>query len=433
MAWRSRESRCGSTGLRSMRPASPVSRPLLAGSAAALHVAAFPRARRALPAVAIMAAARFLGFVLVYIGATWFRPPSLYAHHGFSQVHPFATGSLLARLFQPLTAWDGGWYVSLAAKGYGMPNSWAFFPLYPLFLRGAGDVTDANLVLVGVLLSTAASLAAAVLLYLLVESDYGPRVALWAVAFLAFFPTSVFLQAVYTESLFLLLSLACVLAARRGRWALAGLAGMLAALTRNTGVLLLIPVLIFHFSSVQWRWRRVEWRALWTLLIPAGLGIYMVYQWVVGGDPLLFDSVQSTGWHRYLASPLTSLYRGAEDSLIVLHRLLLYGTLRPSSLHNLIAFPLLVITVTALLLAWKRLPPAYLAYAAAATLLPLCDPTAAQPLFSLPRFLLAVFPAFIAVALITDRRPWLRSVMLATSIAGYALLTVEFARHFFIS
>ena len=66
----------------------------------------------------------------------------------------------------------------------------------------------------------------------------GAKSALWTVVFLSVFPTAFFFQAIYSESLFLLLSVACFLAARRGRWALAGAAGFLASLTRNTGLLL---------------------------------------------------------------------------------------------------------------------------------------------------------------------------------------------------
>jgi len=123
------------------------------------------------------------------------------------------------RLFQPFANWDGTWYIRIASQGYNhKPGSWAFFPLYPWLLHGTADATRGQYVVAGMLLSIAAALAAAALLYLLVEGDYGRRVALWSVAFLAFFPTSIFFQAVYTESLFLLASLACILWARRGRW-----------------------------------------------------------------------------------------------------------------------------------------------------------------------------------------------------------------------
>ena len=407
--------------------------PLPAGTGAAAHSPdrVLAGATRLLPALSIMAASRVLGFVFVYAGG-WFKPAYVPKHVGYRLADPFADGTLLDRLFQPFANWDGAWYIRIASQGYHRVGSWAFFPLYPWLLYGTAGATDGQYVVAGMILSIAAALAAAAVLYLLVEGDYGRRVALWAVAFLAFFPTSIFLQAVYTESLFLLGGVACVLWARRERWGLAGLAGMLAALTRNTGVLLLVPVLVLYGSSINWRWRRLDRRALWSLLIPAGLGIYMAYQWVVRGNPFLFDDSEEI-WRRHLASPFASLYHGAKDSLILIHRLLVHGSLYPAAVHNLIAFPLLAMAVIALALAWRRLRPAYLAYAAAAILLPLCYPSVHRPLFSMPRFLLVCFPVFIALALVTERRPRLRFALLATFAAGYVFLTIEFTRLIFIS
>jgi Mannosyltransferase (PIG-V) len=408
--------------------------PLLAGPSTATRPLGRVTAGaiRLAPALGIMAASRLLGFLFVYVGG-WFKPAYIPKHVGYRLADPFADGSLLDRLFQPFARWDGTWYIQIASQGYNhKPGSWAFFPLYPWLLHGTADATHGQYVVAGTLLSIAAALAAAALLYLLVEGDYGRRVALWSVAFLAFFPTSIFFQAVYTESLFLLAGLACVLWARRGRWELAGLAGMIAALTRNTGILLLIPVVMFYGSSIKWRLRRIDRHALWAMLIPAGLAVYMAYQWAVRGNPLLFNTSQEV-WRRHLASPFTSLYHGANDSLILLHRLFLHGSLHPAAVHNLIAFPLLALAVAALVLARKRLRPAYLAYAAAAILLPLCYPSVQKPLFSMPRFLLVIFPVFIALALVTDRRPKARFAVLALFAGGYLFLTIEFTRLIFIS
>jgi Gpi18-like mannosyltransferase len=407
--------------------------PLLAGPGAATR----PLTRvlggtvRVLPALGIMAASRALSFFFVYAGG-WFKPAYMPKHVGYRLADPFADGGLLDRLFQPFANWDGTWYIRIANQGYHKVGSWAFFPFYPWLLHGTADATHGQYVVAGMALSIAAALAAAVVLYLLVEGDYGRRVALWSVAFLAFFPTSIFLQAVYTESLFLLASVACLLWARRGRWELAGLAGMLAALTRNTGVLLLVPVLLFYGSSINWRWRKADLHVLWSLLIPVGLASYMVYQWAVRGHPFLFNTSQDM-WRRHLASPFTSLYHGANDSLIPLHRLFLNGSLYPSTVHNLVAFPLLALAVTALVLARHRLKPAYLAYAAAAILLPLCYPSVQKPLFSMPRFLLTCFSLFIALAVITKHHPKLRLATLLTFAGGYLFLTIESTRLIFIS
>ena len=158
----------------------------------------------------------------------------------------------------------------------------------------------------------------------------------------------------------------------------------------------------------------------------------MVYQWLLHGNPLLFNDAQAL-WRRHLASPLSSLWRGANDSLILIHRLFMHGTLDPAGLHNLIAFPLLAMAAVVLTLAGRRLRPAYSLYAVAAILMPLCYPTLQKPLYSMPRFLLACFPIFIALALVTDRRPRLRKALLATFALSYLFLTIEFTRLIFVS
>ena len=69
------------------------------------------------------------------------------------------------------------------------------------------------------------------------------------VLLLLLFPTSIFFNAVYTESLFLLLSVASVYFIRKGRYREAGILGFLAALTRVTGVLLFVLAAVEFFSQ----------------------------------------------------------------------------------------------------------------------------------------------------------------------------------------
>ena len=148
----------------------------------------------------------------------------------------------LGSLFNPWAHWDGVWYIKIATSGYAdADGSAAFFPLYPLrcvvwgVLLG-GNLRDrrhrhlARLLLPGVWL-----------LYRLVDRDFGPRIAYRTALYLSIFPTAFFWQAVYSESMFLMLSIACLLFAREGRWKLSGLAGLLAALTRSAGFMLLVP------------------------------------------------------------------------------------------------------------------------------------------------------------------------------------------------
>ena len=78
-----------------------------------------------------------------------------------------------------------------------------------------------------------------VLLYQLVRIDFDTPIARRTSGLWRCFPTSLFFTAVYTESMFLMLSVAALLCARIRRWWLAGvLWECLAALTRSHGIFL---------------------------------------------------------------------------------------------------------------------------------------------------------------------------------------------------
>ena len=88
--------------------------------------------------------------------------------------------------------------------------------------------------------------------------DFGDRIAYRSVLFISIFPTAFFWQSVYSESLFLMLSIACIMWAREERWKLAGVAGLLAVLTRSAGFMLLVPMTICYLEQRDWKLRRVD-------------------------------------------------------------------------------------------------------------------------------------------------------------------------------
>ena len=129
------------------------------------------------------------------------------------------------RWFEPWDQWDFGYYQKIAEFGYeARDGSLAFYPLFPCLLRLVAYISGSYLA-AGLIVSGIASVAAAVLLRRLVQLDYDSAVALRSVWFFLIFPTAYFLHVGYSESLFLALALASVLAARVDRWGLAGLLG----------------------------------------------------------------------------------------------------------------------------------------------------------------------------------------------------------------
>jgi hypothetical protein len=303
--------------------------------------------------------------------------------------------------------WDGAWYSEIAMDGYGgmAPTSTAFFPLYPMLMRsGIGD----GPVLWGVLISLSATLLALFFLYRIGEDLYGLRAARAATMTLAFFPTAFFLNAVYTEALFLALSTGAFWATRvRRNLLLAGFLGSLAAATRNLGVILVIPLLFVWLRSR----REFGLKGLAGIaLIPAGLLGYAAFLWGRFGDPLLFARQQGEYWGRELENPSTTLanaWRAARDGaryLLDPETLFLSASASPAlEASNTLNFAFLILFLIVLAVGFVVLPPGLSLYTFLVVLLPVLTPAPSFPLMSLPRFVLGAFPIFLVLGYLLSR------------------------------
>jgi hypothetical protein len=329
--------------------------------------------------------------------------------------------------------WDSVWFVRIAEGGYSDPSfTPAFPPLYPALVGGTGRLLGGHYVLAGTVISLAACAVAFVLLHRLALRRLGTDVARRAVLYLAFFPTAVFLGAVYGESLYLALSLAAFLLAERGSLLGAGAAAGLAALTRTAG-LALIPAL----AVLAWR-ARDRPRALASLAVaPALWLVYPLTLWLDIDKPFAFVDAQREGWQRELSpyGPLAGLWEGLVAGRDGLRQLWadpgtdyfpdvtgaspLYAA--GLSLQHL-AFLALFLALT--VLAWRRLGAAYGLFCAVSLAIPLSSPAEDYPLLSLPRFGLAVFPFFLALALLGER-PRAHALILGASATLLGLATVQ--------
>jgi hypothetical protein len=352
------------------------------------------------------------------------------------------THAVAEPLLAPLARWDSVWYLRIADSGYGdsAPRA-AFFPLYPLLVRGVAipfGGSEAALLVAAYLVSLAAFVGALVLLHKLAELELGRRLARPTLLLLAVFPAALYFGAPYSESLFLLLAVGAFYAARSGHWAWAGACAGLASATRSAGLLLLIPLAMLWWSSH----RRRAGDAAWLLLAPLGLAAYAAWLGLVEGDALRFLDVQGA-WSRELAVPLA----GAWDGLVAAVdgvRQLASGSRTPVYFEaaagdpfriaaiNVMLFVTLVFAVVACAGVWRRLPRAYGAWVAASLLLPLTFPVTPQPLMSLPRFVAVLFPLFMWLAIVCDERR--KTDLVAAGFAvGLGLFTAQYASWHWIS
>jgi hypothetical protein len=339
-------------------------------------------------------------------------------------------GRLGNLLTAPAVRWDSIWYLQIAEHGYRHVQQ-AFFPLYPLLVRLFSPLTGSAAV-AGILISNVALLVGLGLVLRLTELELGKREARLAVALLAFTPVAVFFSAGYTESLFLALSAGMFLAARRERWASAGLLGGLAVLTHPTGLLLVVPFAVLFFygprraglpggSSGRYPFSAA---ALWSGLIPGALALYSGYLALAGFSPGSFLHAEQVYWGRELVGPLGGILTAVRAALSPITT----GHGAAYDVQAWVGLLTLGIAVVALRLTASRLPAAYGAYAAVALVLTMSSTTRGTGLVSLDRYAGVLFPLYMGLAAWLARRgrAWSATVFLG---AGVLLIVavVEFA------
>ena len=351
-----------------------------------------------------------LGFLFVPVAGPNFFGGGFKLYNQFFYILPWAN-------------YDGEHYMSIAMDGYKSLEQ-AFFPLYPLLIHigswffPRGFVISAS---VGFILANLALLGSLGLLYKLVRLDYSQKVAFYTILLLLFFPTSFYFGAVYTESLFLLLSVGSFYFARKEKWWIAAILGILACTTRVFGVLLLPALLIEIWQSKR---KIKNWYPL--LLIPLGLVFYMTYLWKTVGDPLAFYHLQSLiGEHRQQGIILFPqvVYRYFN---ILLH----YRSLDIFLASFLLEFvATLLFVVVPLVGFFKKVRLSYIFYSLVSVLLP----TIQGSFSSGSRYVLVIFPVFIMMALLIES--WQsRYRIMVFSLLGImlAFYTILFTRGYWV-
>lgn len=354
---------------------------------------------------------------------------------------------------------DALWYLKIATHGYaGARGSFAFLPLFPLLVRAVLPLTGGRELYAALLVANAACLLGFVALFKLTETLLDPGAARACVVGLAVFPTSFFLIAPYGEPLLLATGAGALLAAAKGRPALAALAGALAALSRPFGVLLVLPLAGIAFVRRQHDAAAPRPEAGGPEQDPAGSegrvagahpgvagahpGVGRRSRWWVGPlGPLagivvwlawsgyelksLLGPLQVQAlWQRTLSLPWVTLFDGARTWLdwrgspIGPYELLDAGAT---------AFGLALVVVA--YCAGRRrgmkmlVALALAGYGLAVLVLPLSSPFLPRPLMSMPRFVLALFPLFFAYAVFPR---WSRIPLAIASAAGLAWATALF-------
>ena len=369
-----------------------------------------------------------------------------------SRLFYLISGSLLAYLvptssFQRVTLdvpsgsmniwshWDGEHYVTLAMGGYlHAPDnvSPAFFPMYPLLLRSfaelfGGPISKEALSVWAPLISLLFLPFALYFVYQIALEVWDEPVARGTVLILAFFPTTFFLNAAYTESLFLALSAGSVWAMRvRKDLLLACVLAGFAAATRNVGIFLVVPLMYEWIKDVE----RFRWRGVYLLLAPGGLFVYMVYLWVRFGDPLLFYTAQES-WGRHATGPLDTASRawgaaveGASrllDPDLWAHPTLSNAANQLAGASNFFNLGFFVFAMIVLLAGSRYLPLSLTVYGLLLVAPAALFGTPGSPLMGTARYVLVAFPVFIVLALLFKNKVLLGAWLVVSTLVSLVL------------
>lgn len=331
-----------------------------------------------------------------------------FATAGVTAAGIFPSQGVAANRVPILAIWqrfDTNWYLKIAQSGYSESDgSTVFFPLYPAFLKFFGFLLGDNL-LAGLLVSNAAILGALVLLYKLAVEYFDEKVVRRSMVYLLLFPTSFFFFAGYTESIFLLMALAAMLAAQRKRWAWAAVFGSLVALTRLQGVLMIIPLFYMWWQQAG---KRVWTQAMLLGFIPLSSLGFLFYTRLS-----LMGSYQNA-WGTSLVEPWMNIWaniarlisgRGSLIDLLNLLVTLLFGIL--------------------CVVAWRKIPRAWFLYSAVMLLVPLFNMNSTEPLVSMSRHVLLLFPLFCLLGK-WGEKPWVNRIIVYAGLLAALYFTAQF-------
>ena len=335
-----------------------------------------------------------------------------------------------------LCVYDCNAYERLAIHGYegrpenfdkGDANNWAFFPFYSILVWATTKLTGMSALLAGTILSWLFTVGAAIMSWPLFEGRYRAYVLFCVFLFVG--PFSYYFTTLYTEGLFILLTIAGFVLLRQRDYVTAGLTGALMSATRSTGLLFMAAIVIAALQNhlkdggtlrgfVASLWKRTD-LLLALALVPVGISCFALYLWVHSGDALAFSHIQRA-WGRAFANPFWNLWLTIE---------LQFRNGNFTTISTDLAFGLAAIFGMAMsaVMAWKGRWD-WAVFSLFGVLLPLSTNA-----YSMLRFVVGLAPVLIVSALLFSRWKWLFYLLLpAMLILDVFLMPVWIGRTYYL-
>jgi hypothetical protein len=332
-----------------------------------------------------------------------------------------------------LTIWanfDGVHYLMIATNGY--TDNGRFLPLYPILIHGFSTLFGAqgsiNIIVfnIALLISNLSFLMSLFIFYQLTLLDYEEKIAWRSILMLLIFPTAFFFASIYTESLFLLLTLASLYCARKRNWLMASICGLFLAVTRPIGIIILPTLLVeFYLQERKEKKQYIFLKGIPLFFIPIGLigyAVYNIYQW---GDALFFMKA-----HAALANG-----RSVTSAVFIPQTLYRYFKILTNvpltQFEWSIALLEVVSFIFAVLMIWylwkKQVRLSYFIF----SILGLLIPAVSGTFSGLPRYIIVLFPLFIGLGMIENKV--VRMFYIIISVILLFLLTLFFSRGYYIA
>lgn len=299
-----------------------------------------------------------------------------------------------------LANWDGGHYLGIA-DGYDKAFQYVFFPLYPLIINLVSRISG-NFLSAGLLVSLVSIFLAVNIFYTLVKSEFGKEHAFRSLLAFLFFPLSFHFLTVYTESFFLLLTLATFLFARKRKFFLAALFAALASATRLAGLATVLGLVLSIYLT-----EGINKKNWWVIFSPLGFLIYVSYLYFQTGDPFYFVRGQSAFWQSGLVLPGSALVYSLKQILTT--------DSVTSNFRVFLDFAFAAFGIFTIWKIFKKLSLDYAIFSIVSLMLTMFSPT----IVAMPRYLLTIFPIFIVLGFYKNQY-----INLAYQVIALMLLSV---------